>query len=95
MQSISDKITVLLDVDDLLLIIQDVQIIAAQAVDHAKASLDIFPIITGVSVNLSKSAIFLKGFWPLVVTGSLGTTGLPIQDRYKYLGVSLVISLRR
>ena len=87
MQAVSDKITVLLYVDDLLIIIHDVPQDAAQAMIQAKAVLDAFSGITGLSINLSKSAILVKGFWPPALTGLLAATGLPIKDKYKYLGV--------
>ena len=84
MQNISDKVTVLLYVDDLLIIIHDIPLVSAQVMIQAKAQLDVFSTITGLSV---KSAILLKGFWPPALAGILAATGLPIKDKYKYLAV--------
>ena len=83
----SDKITNLRYVDDLLLIIHDVPSAAAQHMLNAKAELDMFSIAAGISVNVSKSAILLKGSWDFDSVVSLGATNLPIKDRCRYLGV--------
>jgi len=72
MQSILDKITVLLYVDTVLIIIHDVLLLAAQAMIHAK---DVFSITPGLLVNLAKSAILLKGSWLPGVTALLGLYG--------------------
>ena len=87
LQGISDSISVLLYVDDLLIIIHHPPLTAAQHMLSIGQELDVFREHTGPTANLSKSAILLKGSWPVDLQATLAMPNIPIKYRYKYLGV--------
>ena len=82
-----NSISVLLYVDDLLIIIQDPPSVATTDVVSVHNAMDHFSEHTGLSVNLSKSAILLKGYWPPNSLAVVDSTKIPIKASYKHLGV--------
>ena len=85
LMSISRSVHVLLCADDLLIIItgeQD-QAVFMFLLSWVKA----FSRYRGLCVNLSKSALLLKGHWTEANKVQLLSTGLRIQKSYKYLGI--------
>ena len=87
LQSISESITVVLYVADLFFDIHDPPSAAARITLLAKTGLDIFSDTTGLTVNLPKSALLLKGSWTPDLHTSLHTTKISVKDRFKCLGV--------
>ena len=89
MQSLSVEVTVLLYVDDLLIIISGSPEHTASLLRRCWEVMTEFQVITGLKVNPSKSAILVLGAWSGAAVQTVAMVPLPIKKWYKYLGVKL------
>ena len=89
MQSLSVEVTILLYVDDLLIIISGSPEHTASLLRRCWGVMTEFQVITGLEVNPSKSAILVLGAWSGAAVQTVATVPLPIKKWYKYLGVKL------
>ena len=89
MQSLSVEVTVLLYVDDLVIIISGSPEHTASLLRRCWEVMTEFQVITGLKVNPSKSAILILGAWSAAAIQTVALVPLPIKKWYKYLGVKL------
>ena len=89
LNELSECVSILLYVDDLLIIVRAPPALAASLMLLARSALDTFTSFSGLSINIAKSALLLKGHWEAAALVALSRTGLPVSKSYKYLGVIL------
>ena len=87
--AVSPHVTILLYVDDLLIIItlppHEVILVLSLII----SAMSCFSTHSGLHINKGKSAILLARDWPPHVQALLSQFGIPIQSSYKYLGIVL------
>ena len=89
LQTLSCDIIALLYVDHLLIIISGSPKRTAALLVLCWGVMTEFQDITGLRVNLKKSAILKLGIWTVSALQTLAMVPLPIQKWCKYLGVKL------
>ena len=85
-QSVSPHIKVLFYADDLLLYLPVPPPLVLRLLPRILAVLNSYGIFVGLTLNLEKSALLLKGPWSDDSIAQLQTHGIPVKQKTKYLG---------